>query len=48
LSWKPENGFSIHIGKDNILDIGTATKLSPDLILALKIQNISYLYQAKA
>jgi hypothetical protein len=48
LSWKPGNGFSIHIGKDNILDIGTPTKLSPELILALKIQNINFLYQAKA
>jgi hypothetical protein len=48
LSWKPGNGFSIHIGKDNILDIGNATKLSQDLLLALKTQNVSYLYQAKA
>jgi hypothetical protein len=48
LSWKPENGYSILIGLDKILGIGNTTILSQELLLALKIQNIHYLYQTKA
>ena len=48
LSWKPRNGYSILIGLDKILGIGNTTILSQELLLALKIQNIFYLYQTKA
>jgi hypothetical protein len=48
LSWKPRNDYSILVGKDNILDIGTPTKLSLELVHVLKIQNIIFLYKEKA
>ena len=46
IAWNPCLGHSIIIGKDLILGLGSKVFLSDDLIQALNLKDVHYLYQA--
>lgn len=48
LSWNPRNGHSVLIGMDKIQGMGDSSLLSQELLVALKHNDIHYLYQARA
>jgi hypothetical protein len=46
LCWKPGNGEAVQVGRDCIMGLGQQSFLSNELIEALKLQGVTFLYQA--
>jgi hypothetical protein len=46
LYWKPGNGEAVQVGRDCIMGMGQQSFLSNELIVALKLKGVTFLYQA--